>query len=76
MIGISGAMEGMEVLETTGIHRLEGQHGVNVDDQQYNPGPLLGFYKRMLNLRRQTPALKECALFIFKPYTRRRKSTS
>ena len=69
-------MEGMDVLQTTGIQRLEGQHGVNVDDQHYNLKSLLSFYKRMLNLRRQTPALKECALFIFKPYTRRRKSTS
>ena len=33
--------------------------GVNVDDQQYNPESLLSFYKRMLNLRRQTPALKD-----------------
>jgi len=33
--------------------------GVNVDDQQYNPESLLSFYKRMLNLRRQTPAIKD-----------------
>ena len=31
--------------------------GINVDDQQYNPESMLGFYKRMLSLRKQTPAL-------------------
>lgn len=33
--------------------------GVNVDDQQYNPESLLSFYKGMLRIRRQTPALKD-----------------
>ncbi len=33
--------------------------GINVDDQQYNPESLLSFYKRLLRLRRQTPALKD-----------------
>ena len=33
--------------------------GVNVDDQQYNPESMLNFYKRLLRLRRQTPALKD-----------------
>lgn len=33
--------------------------GVNVDDQQYNPESLLNFYRRLLRLRRQTPALKD-----------------
>jgi alpha-glucosidase len=33
--------------------------GVNVDDQQYNPESMLNFYKRLLHLRRQTPALKD-----------------
>ena len=33
--------------------------GVNVDDQQYNPESLLSFYKRLLRLRKQTPALKD-----------------
>jgi len=31
--------------------------GVNVDDQQYNPESMLSFYKRMLRVRKQTPAL-------------------
>jgi alpha-glucosidase len=33
--------------------------GVNVDDQQYNPESLLSFYKRLLRVRKQTPALKD-----------------
>ena len=33
--------------------------GVNVDDQQYNPESLLSFYKGLLRIRRQTPALKD-----------------
>jgi alpha-glucosidase len=33
--------------------------GINVDDQQYNPESLLSFYKGLLRLRRQTPALKD-----------------
>ena len=33
--------------------------GINVDDQQYNPESMLGFYKRMLSLRKQAPALIE-----------------
>ncbi len=31
--------------------------GVNVADQQDDPGSLLNFYKRMMRLRKQTPAL-------------------
>ena len=31
--------------------------GVNVDDQQYNPESLLSFYKHLLRVRKQTPAL-------------------
>jgi glycosidase len=31
--------------------------GVNVVDQQADPGSLLNFYRRMLRLRKQTPAL-------------------
>ena len=33
--------------------------GINVDDQQYNPDSLLSFYKHLLRVRKQTPALKE-----------------
>ena len=33
--------------------------GVNVDDQQYNPNSLLSFYKHLLRIRKQTPALKD-----------------
>ena len=31
--------------------------GVNVADQQHDPKSMLNFYKRMLRLRKQTPAL-------------------
>lgn len=33
------------------------REGVNVADQEADPGSLLNFYRRMLRLRRQTPAL-------------------
>ena len=31
--------------------------GINVADQQNDPESMLNFYKRMLRLRKQTPAL-------------------
>ena len=33
--------------------------GVNVDDQQYHPESLLSFYKRLIRVRKQTPALRD-----------------
>ena len=33
--------------------------GMNVDDQQYNPDSLLSFYKGLIRVRKQTPALKD-----------------
>lgn len=33
--------------------------GVNVDDQRYNPDSLFSFYKGLLRVRKQSPALKD-----------------
>ena len=33
--------------------------GVNVDDQRYNPDSLQSFYKQLIRVRKQTPALKD-----------------
>ena len=33
--------------------------GINVDDQQYNPHSLLSFYKGLIRVRKQTPALQD-----------------
>jgi alpha-glucosidase len=32
-------------------------HGINVRDQQHNPASLLNYYRRLLQVRKQTPAL-------------------
>jgi alpha-glucosidase len=45
-------------------------HGVNVADQEKEPDSLLNFYKRILSLRRRTPALINGNFQVINPKSR------